>query len=435
MKILIVDDNKNNRMILRLLLEDYMDENENIEFSLDEAEDGQIAVEKCKNGDFDIVLMDIMMPNMDGIEATKIIREQNKKIMIIAVSAVDDVDRKKLILNNGAEDYVAKPVNADIFISRMTNYITLIEARKHKKITSKGINLFSDEIFSRHLRFMINSEDSLSEFWEYFLLEAEHKCDNLSDVIRTIFGIADIQRRLNIDSDIYVEDSESSKYFTLVKIDKIPSKIINLTLKKNNFIGKYKIGDGKISFELDLKFESFDELVVEDKKVEIIEEEVASPLPFATSVELEVFEYIDEDDLFDLEEYANKLNSIMLVVGSGDITSDDVTEIYTYLEKIGSILSMYSEVYSISMALSSLSVDMSTHTQEFMENSEALGPMCKAFSNDMSKWIEQSFHTGAPSADFMNDTIVVNCQTIGSMLKIDEQPAESEDDFDDIFDF
>ncbi|MEA2100141.1 MAG: response regulator, partial [Campylobacterota bacterium] len=294
-----------------------MDENAGIEFFLDEAEDGKVAVDKCKNGDFDIVLMDIMMPNMDGIEATKIIRENDKKIMIIAVSAVDDSDRKKLILNNGAEDYVAKPVNADIFISRMANYITLIEARRNKKTTSSGINLFSDEIFNRHMRFIINSDDALSEFWEYFLLGSEHKCDNLSDVIRTIFAIADIQRRLNIDTDIYVEDSENSKYFTLVKIDEVPLKIVKLTLKKNNFSGSYKIDDGKISFELGLKFNSLDEPIFEEEKTiikeEIKEEEIASPLNLISSIELTVFDYIDKDDLYDLEEYANKLNSIMLV--------------------------------------------------------------------------------------------------------------------------
>ncbi len=439
MNILIVDDNKNNRMILRLLLEDYMDENDGVEFFLDEAEDGQIAVDKCRNNDFDIVLMDIMMPNMDGIEATKIIRQENKKIMIIAVSAVDDSKRKKLILSNGAEDYISKPVNSDIFVSRIVNYLKLIEVRKNKQIASPHTaNLFTSKVFSRHVRFMINSEDSLSEFWEYFLLSEQAKCDDLSDVIRTVFAIADIQIRLNIDSDIYVEDSEDKKYFTLTKVDKIPSKIINLILKKDNFGGKYKILDGRISFELNLIFTDNKDTVDTVTKEEIVEiqtqEEISSPLQIISSTELKTFDYIDSDDLYDLEEYASKLNSIMLLVG-GDITQEEVVEIYTYLDKLGSILSTYSEVYSISKALSELAVDMSSNMQEFMDNSEALSPMCKAFSTDMSNWIEQSFHSGAPSVDFMNDTIVVNCQTIGSMLKMDGTPIGEDDDFDDIFDF
>ncbi len=453
MNILIVDDNKNNRMILRLLLEDYMDENDGVDFAIDEAEDGQVAVNKCDDKSFDIVLMDIMMPNMDGIEATKIIRETHKKIMIIAVSAVDDSERKKLILNNGAEDYIAKPVNADIFISRVANYITICEARKTKKAHSEIVaNLFTKDVFSRHTRFLITSEDSLSEFWEYYLLSTNIKCDNLSDAVRTVFALADIQRRLNINADIFVEDSEYKKYFTLSNIDEIPEMVVKLTLKKNNFRGEYKIANGKISFELAVIYPDLEELVsesiqtiastkptvpiVEAPVPPAIEETVSSPINITKSEELIVLDYMDGEDLFDLEEYAGKLSSIMLLVGGGGVTEEEVTEIYSHLDRISSILATYSEIYPISKALNDLSVDMSAYMQEFIDNSEALGPMCKAFSNDMSSWIEMSFHTGAPSVDFMNDTIVVNSQTISGMLKMDEVPAGGAgDDFDDIFDF
>ena len=162
---------------------------------------------------------------------------------------------------------------------------------------------------------------------------------------------------------------------------------------------------------------------------------MSSPIDIKVSQELQVFDYIEEEDLHDLEEYSKKLNSLMLIVGSGDVTEEEILEIYSYLERLGSILVTYGDVYDISQALTNLSSDMSTHMEEFKQNSEALGPMCKAFSNDMLKWIEMSFHTGAPSIDFMNDTIVVNCQTIGSMLKMDEVPAGGAEDFDDIFDF
>ena len=445
MNILIVDDNKNNRMVLRLLLEDYMEENQDVSFILDEAEDGQIAVDKCRSGNFEIILMDIMMPNMDGIEATKIIRAEYPKTMIIAVSAVDDSQRKKLILNNGAEDYIAKPVDADIFISRMSNYIALSETRNTKKTHSDIVaNLFTKNVYSRHTRFLITSEDSLSEFWEYYLLSADVKCDGLSDVVRTVFEIAEIQRKLNIKSDIFVEDAEYKRYFTLSNIEDIPSEIILLTLKRNNFLGNYIIDKGKLSFELEITFSDVQDTsyapIVETVQVPVeaqsfAAEVINTEVKVQSSLALEVFDYIDTDDLFDLEEYAAKLSSIMLLVGGGGVTDDEVMDIYTYLDKIGSVLATYSEVYPISKALSELSLDMSNHAQEFIDNSEALGPMCKAFSNDMTSWIMKSFHTGAPSADFMNDTIVVNCQTIASMLKMNEVAADGGDDFDDIFDF
>jgi CheY-like chemotaxis protein len=449
MNVLIVDDNKNNRMILSLLLEDYMDENEGVHFNIQEAADGLEAVELCAKDNFDIVLMDIMMPNMDGIEATRIIRNEHKKIMIIAVSAVDDAERQKLILSNGAEDYISKPVNADIFNSRITNYITLIETRSHKKSNQKCINLFTEEIFSRHMNFMITSEDALSEFWEYFLLDGVEKCDSLSDVVRAIFSLADIQMRLSVHSEIFIEDAEECRYFTLTKVDEIPVKIVTLTLKKNNVRCKYKIEDGKVSFQLFklIKEEPVSETVVvkeiiQEKTVDIHPEVKVEIVPENTSavqyesVGLEVFDYMETDDLYDLEEYAGKLHSLMLVVGSGDVTEDEVTEIYTYIDRLGSIISTYSEVYPISKALTDLASDMSTHIAEFTKNSEALGPMCRAFSKDLSNWIQQSFYVGAPSADFMNDTIVVNCQTISGMLKMDDAPTgDGVDDFDDIFDF
>lgn len=144
---------------------------------------------------------------------------------------------------------------------------------------------------------------------------------------------------------------------------------------------------------------------------------------------------MEEEDLIDLEEYATKLNSLMLIAGSGDITQEEVIEMYTFLEKISSILSTYSEIFVISNALSALSSDMAQYTDKFIQNAEDLGAMCKAFSNDMSTWIQMSFHTGAPSIDFMNDTIVVNCETIGGMLRMDESSGEDVEDLDDIFDF
>ena len=71
-KVLIVDDNDNNRLTLNLLLEEV----EGVEIY--EAEDGQIAVEMCVKQHYDLIFMDIMMPNLDGFEATKLIKQVDK---------------------------------------------------------------------------------------------------------------------------------------------------------------------------------------------------------------------------------------------------------------------------------------------------------------------------------------------------------------------
>ncbi len=442
MNILIVDDNENNRLILKLLLEDYFQANDEADFHIKEAYDGLEAVQMCKENSFNIVFMDIMMPIMDGIEATRLIREYDHLIMIIAVSATGDNESKKQILNNGAEDYISKPVNYDVFMSRMKNYISLIQTRIHEKRNIGKINLFTDEIYKRHTKFIINSEDALSEFWEFFLLNEKVKYDNLSDLIRTIFSIVDTQIQRSIQSSIYIEESDEIQYFTLTDIYEIQLKDIELIIKKNSIICQYKILDEKISFGLEKNLSinhnnSTNPYEASNNTTEIVppEEVVASPVVFKqSSKELIVFDYIEEEDLTDLIEYSNHLNSLMLIVGSGSISEEEIIDIYSHLDKISSILSTYSEIYVIAQALSELSHDISTHISEFIQNSEALGTMCTAFSNDMSNWVSMSFQTGAPSVDFMNDTIVVNCKTIGSMLKIDEEPTDN-GDFDDIFDF
>jgi len=435
MNILIVDDNATNRIMLRALLNNFSAESK-VLFDIDEACDGIEAVESCHKKNYSMVLMDINMPNMDGIEASRIIRAAHESIMIIAISTSDNVQQRRDILNNGAEDYISKPVDADIFQSRMKNYIFLLESRKNKRLSSRFINLFSHEIYNRNTCFILDSEDSLAEFWEFFLLKARIKSNYLSDIVRIIVAIVEKQMRIAPTNKLYIEESDTKQYFTLVNIDVLPQKVIELIIQKNELDDGYKISESKISFEL------FKEKQYEDKKelikpiemqqdVEIIPDTETS---FESSQELEVFHYMDSDDLLDLEEFVAKLNSIMLVVGYGDINEEDITEIYVNLERVSSILSSYSEVYSISIALADLANDMSIHINDFIKNSEALGPMCTAFSNDLSSWIEKSFHTGAPSPEFMNDTIVVNCQTISQMLKMDEA-SPADDDFDDIFDF
>ncbi|MDQ7043534.1 MAG: response regulator [Sulfurimonas sp.] len=438
MNLLIVDDNKNNRLMLRLLLEDYMEENSGVEFRMDEATDGLEALRMCEEKEYSIVFMDIMMPNMDGIEATKLIRQNNKKIMIIAVSAVDDEQRQKEILGGGAEDYVSKPINADIFNTRMSNYLQLLNARnttvETKKVYTESINLFTKEIYSRHTYFDLSSEDALSELWEYYLLDGHENAEGLSDVVRTVFSLAEVQIKLELQSSLYVEDDEEYKYFSVVNIDKVPPKILQLLLKKNEVRCEYKIQEDKISFKL-LKIIIALDSVQAETVVQTIETQEEEPIVISdyTSSKLEVFDYIDPDDMLDLEEFSARLNSLMLIV-SGDITEKDAVEIYTNLERIATLLASYPEVYPISLALKELSSTMSLNIDTFIQNSEVLSPMCSAFARDFMNWMEASFHTGAPSVDFMNDTIVVNCQTIESMLKMNDE-TEASEDMDDIFDF
>ncbi|MDD2376160.1 MAG: response regulator transcription factor [Clostridia bacterium] len=133
MKILIVDDEPRIRQVVK----EYGIVNN---YQIDEAGDGIEAIEKCKMVKYDLVILDIMMPKMDGIEAAKNIKEYNKNISIIMLSAKGEEYDKLLGFGIGADDYVTKPFSPKELMARI-NAILNRNNVKHKMYTFDGLNI------------------------------------------------------------------------------------------------------------------------------------------------------------------------------------------------------------------------------------------------------------------------------------------------------
>ncbi|MCI5751341.1 MAG: response regulator transcription factor [Oscillospiraceae bacterium] len=110
-RILIVDDEKNIRNVVREYAEFEGYETE-------EAEDGMQAVEKCRSEDFDCIVMDIMMPRLDGYSAVKEIRK-TKQIPVIMLSARGEEYDKLFGFEIGVDDYVVKPFSPKELLARI----------------------------------------------------------------------------------------------------------------------------------------------------------------------------------------------------------------------------------------------------------------------------------------------------------------------------
>lgn len=115
--ILVVDDVKYNRILIEKLLA-----NQNTR--LDIAENGKEAINKVAENEYDLILMDIHMPVMDGIEATKHIRNMNVETPIIALTAADNSIRQK-ILDAGMNDFIPKPFSPDDFFEKIQKHILI----------------------------------------------------------------------------------------------------------------------------------------------------------------------------------------------------------------------------------------------------------------------------------------------------------------------
>ncbi len=109
LKILLVDDHAVVRKGIKATLETV--ENFNVEIL--EAESGDEALQYVKSTDFDIILMDITMPEMDGIEATKKIISNNKEQIVIALTMHDETYYVRKIMNAGASGYLLKNTDLD----------------------------------------------------------------------------------------------------------------------------------------------------------------------------------------------------------------------------------------------------------------------------------------------------------------------------------
>ena len=128
--ILVVEDNELNQEVSKGILEKY-------QAKVEIANDGLEALEILKNKDFDLILMDVHMPNMDGLEATKKIKSQQNKnhIPILALTAAvgkSDIDMCKKV---GMDDFVTKPIIKDELISKIIRWgkPSQKEAKSHDK--------------------------------------------------------------------------------------------------------------------------------------------------------------------------------------------------------------------------------------------------------------------------------------------------------------
>lgn len=110
-KLLVVDDEKNIREIIRKYAEFEG-------YEVKEAEDGMMAVEMCRKEDFDLVIMDIMMPELDGFSASKMILKE-KQIPFILLSARGEEYDKIHGFEIGVDDYVVKPFSPKELMMRV----------------------------------------------------------------------------------------------------------------------------------------------------------------------------------------------------------------------------------------------------------------------------------------------------------------------------
>lgn len=109
------------------------------------AYDGRSAMEKFEESRFDMVISDIMMPEADGYELAKVVRETDEHIPVLFLTALDDKLSKQYGYKIGVDDYVVKPFDADILMLKINAILRRAGIEKSKELTVGNLTMNYDE--------------------------------------------------------------------------------------------------------------------------------------------------------------------------------------------------------------------------------------------------------------------------------------------------
>lgn len=430
--VLIVDDNNDNKMTLELLLEDFE------ELVIDGASDGLEAVNKCREKHYHLIFMDLMMPVMDGIEATQKIREFDKKAMIIAVTALDDEKSKERMILYGAEDFIVKPIDSKVFAKRVSNYLEILHYRENRSYDNEAVNLFDKQVYNRSTILRAFDQASLSEFWEYFLSKENKVAYGMSDGVRILYAIGAWLIKNNRTFTYISEESDAFLFLTQTGLDEISETIIKHLLVKHYPGGSYLIQDGLLSLRLpkvgtvDSKSDKAEgkELSSDEKKVlRKTHNEKITASEFVEECALDLIDKIDA-----LEEQEDRIDQKLFAMEKGNVTKEDFTILADSLDEYNTVIDAMIEFQHLAFAIASLTKFLRSIEESSLKeaNTKKMVLLLTNMVSDLASWRKTIFiEQQANDVHYLDSSLLSSCLQIEMIFN--ENEIEEEDDGLELF--
>ncbi|MBA4318065.1 MAG: response regulator [Flavobacterium sp.] len=153
-KILIIEDEAAIRRVLSKILSEESDT-----YIVEDAEDGVVGLEKIKNNDYDLVLCDIKMPRMDGVEVLEAVKKIKPEIPMVMISGHGDMETAIQTMRLGAFDYISKPPDLNRLLNTVRNALDrkqlVVENKILKKKVSKNYEMIGESEPINHIKLMI----------------------------------------------------------------------------------------------------------------------------------------------------------------------------------------------------------------------------------------------------------------------------------------
>lgn len=225
MRILIVEDEKAlSRVLVKIFEKNY--------YSVDAVYNGQEALDYIATGNYDIVLMDVMMPVMDGITALKKIRADGNQIPVLLLTAKSEADDKVMGLDSGANYYITKPFNTKELLAAVraitrkeeqtdnrlhfgnitldTSTYELASDTDSVKLTNKEFQMM--EMFMSNPKILVSADTLMERIWGY---------DSDSEINVVWAYISYLRKKLkNLNANFTIKSSRNSGYSLELTDDK-----------------------------------------------------------------------------------------------------------------------------------------------------------------------------------------------------------------------
>jgi len=217
-KILLVEDDE----ALRFIVKDNLEQNN---YKVEVAENGEIALQLFNRNNYDIIILDVMLPKVDGFEVARTIRKSNEQVPIIFLTARSMTEDKITALTLGADDYIPKPFSMEELLLKIK--IFLKRSRAHpvsNSIETKNIIIGKYIFHPEELTLSINGNSRTLTLKEAelirFFAENSNKVLSRNEILDKVWGSNDYF--LGRSLDVFI--SRLRKYF----IEDSGIKIINL---------------------------------------------------------------------------------------------------------------------------------------------------------------------------------------------------------------
>lgn len=219
-KILVVEDDKNLRKLIVTCLE-------KANYTVFDTKNGEEALELMDRQYVDLIVTDIMMPEMNGYELIKELRDANYNTPILIITAKEDIEDKRIGFSLGADDYMVKPINIDELIMRVKSLLKRSNQANEKKIKIGDVELDYDKL-------EIRKKDKVYQLTQkefyllYKMLSTPDTIFKRQDLIEEIWGLENESDFRTVDVHIkrLREKLEDINEFEIITIRGIGYKAI-----------------------------------------------------------------------------------------------------------------------------------------------------------------------------------------------------------------